>query len=73
MIWSFIGFAYPVVDSVFNVKDPKISVNPEFNCEILQLEYKGIYKLKIIHIIYIAIMVTKLILKYKKEITNGGV
>ena len=52
MIWAFIGFVYPLVDTIFDVKDPEISVNPKFNCEYFDIEYKGIYKLKIIHIVY---------------------
>jgi len=77
MIWAFIGNIYPVIDTLIEIKDPHISVNPKFNCEYFELEYKGIYKLKIIHIIYIAICGLKLFLKYKKEIKdinkNGGV
>ena len=73
IFWAFIGFIYPLVDTVFDVKNPEISVNPKFNCEYFNVEYKGIYKLRIIHIIYIALCALKLILKLKKEIKNGGV
>lgn len=76
MVWAFIGSVYPVIDTIFEIRDPHISVNPKFNCEYFNLEYKGIYKLKIIHIIYIAFCALKLILKYKKVIKeinkNGG-
>lgn len=73
MLWAFIGFVYPLVDTVFDIDNPEISVNPKFNCECFNMEYKGIYKLKIIHIIYIALCAIKIILKLKKEIKNGGV
>ena len=34
-----------IVDTIIDVKDPVINVNPKFNCEYFRFEYKGIYKI----------------------------
>ena len=68
MFWALIGTVYPVLDSSIDIKDPEISVNPKFNTDMFDIEYKGIYKLKIIHIIYVGIcglFILKKIKNYK--------
>lgn len=68
MFWALIGTVYPVIDSSIDIKNPEISVNPKFNTDMFDIEYKGIYKLKIIHIIYVGIcglLIFKKIKNYK--------
>ncbi len=65
MFWALIGTVYPVIDSIIDIKDPNISVNPKFNTDMFSIEYKGIYKLKIIHIIYVGICGFKIYKKIK--------
>lgn len=73
MVWAFIGTVYPLVDTVIDIKNPVINVNPKFNCEYFNFEYKGIYKIKIFNILYIGIKGYKLYKKYKKLMNiNGG-
>lgn len=72
VIWAAIGSFYPIIDSIIAIDEPVINVNPKFNCEYFNLEYKGVYKLKLFHIIYIGISALKLFLKYKKMIKKYG-
>lgn len=73
IIWAFIGSVYPVVDTIIDVKDPVINVNPKFNCEYFKFEYKGIYKIRIYKVLYLAVKGLNLFKKYKKLMNiNGG-
>lgn len=72
LLWSIVGLILPALDTGIKFREnPVINITPHFGKPDFDFHYKGIYEIKICHIIYIGINVIKKIKKYKGGVKNG--
>ncbi len=63
MIWAGIGNLLPVIQSFMVLKEPHIQVVPIYHREYFMIEYEGRFKMKVYHLIRIAVRVMFLFVK----------